>query len=152
MAIHVQDEHRNEQDQDLEQGSTALLQEDRAVPPSPPEEPAPQPWKEPWSLGRIAGVLVGVIFLAVGLAFAFLPYSRSLVGSLDGSRAVEQATCAAPVQAAFDSGSTELNADRTWVGTPPCQRSATARLGLGALFAVSGGAAIVVSARRPTID
>lgn len=99
---------------------------------------------------RVAAVVVGVLGLLAlvgGLALAFVPYDRGLVGYLEGSRTIVDSECAAPVAAAFGSSDRTLADGSTWSDGAPCQRSATARLVLGGLLAVTGVAALGGAAR-----
>jgi hypothetical protein len=100
-----------------------------------------------WS--AIAVSIVAVAAIVAGLALAFLPYSRTLVGSIDGTRALAPAECGVPITEAFDgTGSRALSANEVWLDAPPCQHSARFRAGVGAFLVIAGGWVLISQAAR----
>ena len=126
--------------------STRAVGRPAAAPVPGPVSPGDEPKGRRHVARMVVGVL-GLLALVGGLALAFMPYDRGLVGYLDGSRTLVESECAAPVASAFGSTDRTLVDGSTWADGPPCRRSGTARLVVGGLLAVTGIVALGGAAR-----
>jgi hypothetical protein len=93
-------------------------------------------------LWALALLIAGFLWLA--------PYDRALVGREAGVNRLVDSSCPAPLGAAvFGSSDRTVSASGEWAsGEAPCRRSATFRVGLGALVGLGGAGTAATMVRR----